>query len=140
MGLDHGIVLSMKSDLEEDEIVLYGFEYRKVSFVQGFMEREINIDNGEQKDIPSETFLKFLQDLTEVKYREDDEVSLKKLPPTSGFFYGARDIDEYYYEDVSMVLDDMRKIQDAIKNKENKIFEEANNLNLEFKISYWCSY
>lgn len=39
-----------------------------------------------------------------------------------------------------MVLDDMRKIQDAIKNKENKIFEEANNLKLEFKISYWCSY
>ena len=42
---------------------------------------------------------------------EAEEIAIKLLPNTEGFFYGSQEYDEYYYEDVEKLIDDLQRMK-----------------------------
>lgn len=52
--------------------------------------------------------------------RNDEEVAKKLLPPQAGFFFGATEIAEWYWEDMEYTRDALKKLLDTYEKKSIK--------------------
>lgn len=84
-----------KEKLTENEL---GY-FRKVNFLVGFFDYE---DNCSYKVIDKDELQALKECCESVLHKEDDPAEV--LPTQEGFFFGSTDYDEYYYEDVEVVL------------------------------------
>ena len=67
----------------------------------------------------SRTDLENLRDICKLvlQNKDDQETILAYLPPTSGFFFGSTDINEYFFQDVEQTLDMLNNVLDNPKYK-----------------------
>ena len=107
MGLDQKINVTLKGG---QECELY---YRKVNFLRGYIIQNTALtddSNGDVVSIP----LSVIQNLYEkcnIVLNNRDKAE-EKLPCKGGFFFGAYDYNEYYFDDVEIVRDDMKWVLD----------------------------
>ena len=90
-------------------------------------------DNCQSIRVSRETLVQ-LRDATKkvLSMRNDitaEEEAELYLPPTSGFFFGSTNIDEYYYQDLEHTLEGLNNIL-------NKIPEEDHNTNFIYQASW----
>lgn len=124
MGLDQRItVLTTNQDntLSSNEYWL-----RKVNSLQGYFENKYQTQNVVEHRFDLEDVQELIE-LTQkiLEHPNDTDYINSVLPPTSGFFYGSTEIDEYFFEDMK----DINEIMTEIKN--------TPNIN---RLLYWCWY
>lgn len=119
MGLDQYI-----EHVDLDEELFY---YRKVNQLQNYFEDKHDIDNC-GKVILTENIVKdILNRVNQVL--ENNELAEELFPTTNGFFYGGTDYDEYYYNIIKVIKENMNKLL-------NDYSEDLSN----GKIYYTCWY
>ena len=109
--------------------------WRKANAIHGWFIN--NCADGEDNCLPirvSRETLVQLRDATKkvLSMRNDitaEEEAELYLPPTSGFFFGSTNIDEYYYQDLEHTLEGLNNIL-------NKIPEEDHNTNFIYQASW----
>lgn len=83
-----------------------------------------NVQNGVdecQKSYVSEDKLKELyklvQNVLKIKGNKDEKAMVEELlPPTSGFFFGSTEIDEYFWEDLESTIEQLKPEIEDIEN------------------------
>ena len=116
MGLDQWINVQYYG--ESGEHLETSFYYRKVNFLRKWFE-----DNG--MDIESDCDIYYIDIMDIIALKDDCETVLENpsyakyvLPTTSGLFFGSTDYDEYYFNDVKKVLNDINEILDLYEHEE----------------------
>lgn len=127
MGLDQKIILFKKQKNNNNLYERKEYYFRKVNCLQGYFEREIDIQNCDIKGISKEHIEK-IQDITNyiLNNKNDIEYINENFPTTQGFFYGSYEIDNDYFEDIAYI---------------NEIINEIlENFDSEDYLFYWCWY
>lgn len=62
--------------------------------------------------------------------REDEEVAKELLPPESGFFFGATEIGDWYWEDLEYTRDSLR---DLLKAHKEKSMVDGRDVSIDFE-------
>lgn len=116
MGLD---MYLYKKELDE---VAY---WRKANAIHGWI---INYTNSEDNCKPIELTQRDLHVLLEtcIEVLADNEKAKDLLPPTSGFFFGSGEIDDWYWQDIKYT-----------KAKLDDILETSNE---DTMFTYWASW
>jgi len=97
--------------------------WRKANQIHGWFVNTVQNGVDDQREYPvSREQLKELKALCEEALKNKDKAG-EILPPTSGFFFGSYEVDEYYFKDC----------EDTIK-----IIDEALELPEEWDIIYSC--
>lgn len=105
MGLDQWIKYTDENGKEEE---IY---FRKVNFLRKFFEETTDLneeDNYKEVEVPKEA-LQELKDRCK-KVIANNDLADEILPTVSGFFFGSTNYDEWYFEDVSYVLEEISPI------------------------------
>jgi hypothetical protein len=66
-------------------------------------------DNCQQVYVTREQLTELLNTCRQVK-EGGREVALELLPPTSGFFFGSYDIDEWYWQDIDDTIEQLERV------------------------------
>ena len=92
--------------------------FRKFNALQNYFEEKFNLDNCEKVIMEDYIYEDLLDRTTKVltahqqkTQTEAEEIAIKLLPNTEGFFYGSQEYDEYYYEDVEKLIDDLQRMK-----------------------------
>jgi hypothetical protein len=77
-----------------------------------------NLAGGEDNCKPMYVSTEHLQELlttckTVLEYHTEEK-ALELLPPTSGFFFGSMDIDEWYWQDLQYTVTELEKVLDKV--------------------------
>lgn len=107
MGLDMFLFNSNKKEI--------GY-WRKANAVHGYIVKHFadNVDNCEPVRLSRENLAQLRKDcLIVIADKHRVETAKTILPPTSGFFFGSTEIDEYYYEDLIQTVDLLDKVLDS---------------------------
>ena len=109
------------SDQEIENILYFTSElayFRKFNALQNYFEKKFNLDNCEKVIMEDYIYEDLLDRTTKVlnahqqkTQTEAEEIAIKLLPNTEGFFYGSQEYDEYYYEDVEKLIDDLQRMK-----------------------------
>lgn len=103
--------IGLPPEIEIDELRGDVGYWRKANAIHGWFVNNVQagVDDCNHYDVSREQ-LKQLRDICAdiLAHRDSSEstaeimtgYSLAKLPPTSGFFFGSNDIDEWYYKDL----------------------------------------
>lgn len=70
-------------------------------------------DNCQEMYVDTETITDLINTLKKVVKAKDDSVSSELLPTGSGFFFGSKEYDEYYYEECERTLNELSDIIDS---------------------------
>ena len=88
--------------------------WRKVNAIHGWF---INNSGAEDNCTPIHVSMSDLHalrdDVQKLLDEGKEEAVMKLLPPTSGFFFGSTEVDEYYWESLK---DTLTKLNDIIDN------------------------
>ncbi|MDT2914439.1 hypothetical protein [Lactococcus lactis] len=109
------------SDQEIENMLYFTSElayFRKFNALQNYFEKKFNLDNCEKVIMEDYIYEDLLDRTTKVlnahqqkTQTEAEEIAIKLLPNTEGFFYGSQEYDEYYYEDVEKLIDDLQRMK-----------------------------
>jgi len=116
MGLDMWL-----NDKDGNEIMYW----RKANQIRGwFVGHDIIQDDDDC--VKRLVTLQDLKDLIEdcKKVLEDHSLAEELLPPTYGFFFGADEIDEYYFEDLQSTVDKLEPIVQAADEHSHFIYSD----------------
>ncbi len=106
MGLDMWLTKRKKST--RDDNLMY---WRKANQIRGwFCDNLDGFTDCAPIVVPKEKLEELLNVCEEVLAVRTEENSKWLLPTTEGFFFGSTDYDEYYYDDVEMTAETLRKL------------------------------
>ena len=110
MGLDQWIIVGFK-DYNEKQ-----YYYRKVNFLRGYFVENTELtdeSNCENVDVPIECIKRLYLKCKEVLENKDS--AQDELPVKGGFFFGGCEYDDWYFEDIENVKNDIKEILDKEK-------------------------
>jgi hypothetical protein len=99
-----------------EESVAY---WRKSNAIHMWFVDNVQEGNDDCKDyyVDTDKLNELLKIVSEVLDKHDNEYAMKRLPPTEGFFFGSKEIDEYYWVDLTYTKDILVKaLEDKEKN------------------------
>ena len=103
-------ITESNDDYRAERVIFNVAYWRKANAIHGWFVQ--NIQEG--KDECQKTYVKReqLKELIEVckQVQENHKKAKKLLPPTSGFFFGSTDVDEYYFEDLENTVKQLEKV------------------------------
>ena len=105
MGLD----ISFYKEVRQRSEVAY---FRKVNFIVEYF----NLDNCVDHVCSVDELTTLVERCKKVLEAKSEEVSKQELPTFDGFFCGATEYDDNYYQDVENV---MNKVQNILDNKQD---------------------
>ena len=84
--------------------------WRKANAIHGWIVE--NVQDGEDDCKEYEVTTEQLQELVDAckKALADRENAAEILPPTSGFFFGGKELDDWYWENLQMTVDGLSKV------------------------------
>ena len=84
--------------------------WRKANAIHGWIVE--NVQDGEDDCKEYEVTIEQLQELVDACKRAlaDRENAAEILPPTSGFFFGGKELDDWYWENLQMTIDGLSKV------------------------------
>ena len=103
---------SSKNGGLEEEIAYW----RKANWFHGWFVNELAGGKDECQPIPvskedlEELLKRINKILDETDKNKREELAMQLLPPTSGFFFGSYDLDEYYWGSLSKTKDTIEEI------------------------------
>lgn len=116
MGLD--MWLTKRKKVTPDDELIY---WRKANQIRGWFYNNIDgFKDNESVVIPKEKLEELLHVCETVLEYKSEKVSKELLPTTDGFFFGSRDYNEWYYEDVEETAS---KLRDILKNVDFNKYE-----------------
>ena len=141
MGLDQSIRRVQDHDREETDVMstVPGEYYymRKHNHIQQWIEDNVGFpENCENTYMTLEELQKLVGDLKEVmsaytdSHDEGAEVAKEKMPTSTGFFFGDASYDDYYFNKISLDLENLETMLDKAEN------DAAKGENVKF--AYWC--
>lgn len=95
--------------------------WRKANAVHGYIVKHFadNVDNCEPVRLSRENLAQLRKDcLIVIADKHRIETANTILPPTSGFFFGSTEIDDYYYDDLMETV----KIIDSALDSKTRVF------------------
>lgn len=101
MGLD------MYLYRKETEEVAY---WRKANAIHGWFMQFTDEDNCTPVKIDMSALIELRDDCQKVIDEGTVETAMELLPPTSGFFFGSTEIDEWYWSDIKTTLEKLNDI------------------------------
>ena len=101
MGLDQYWLVKEQNEEGEDEY-LDIHTHRKFNALQGFMQEEWAAQ-GNEEDFNCQN----LEITSEILNKLEERTNTDTLKPTSGFFFGSTEKDDWYYEDLKHLKDDV---------------------------------
>lgn len=107
--------------------------WRKANAIHNWFVKNVQNDEDDcgRYKVELKDFEKLLSDIKKVLNDKSDDykVALELLPPTSGFFFGGTDIDEYYFTYLKDTKEICEKVIREIKeiNEEEDIKKENKN-------------
>lgn len=116
MGLDMWL-----NDKDGKEIMYW----RKANQIRGWLVGH-GIIFDEDNCVDRLVTLQNLKDLVEdcKKVLADHSLAESLMPPTSGFFFGGDEVDEYYFEDLQETVDKLEPIVQAADEHSHFIYED----------------
>ena len=112
----------MMDAMEIDDLDTYELGYwRKANQIRGWFNEQMKgkLVNCGLHYVPKQK----LQELKETceKVLADESLALELLPPTSGFFFGGDEIDEWYFQDLK---DTIEIVDKALKTDNDVVYTE----------------
>jgi hypothetical protein len=101
MGLD------MYLYRKETEEVAY---WRKANAIHGWFMQFTDEDNCTPVKIDMAALVELRDNCQKVVDEGTVETAMELLPPTSGFFFGSTEIDEWYWSDIKTTLEKLNEI------------------------------
>ena len=105
MGLDQFIIVENEGCKEEFA------SFRKVNALQGYMERNYNVENTIFFPLTIEIIEEIIQVVNEVI--NDPSLAESNFPTCSGFFYGSLEYDEYYYSSLKDIKCEFERLHNS---------------------------
>ena len=127
LGLD-GFECSNSPSLTVDLTVAY---WRKANAIHRWFVSKVqdNVDNCEKHYVTREALEALLRDCKEVmayKDRGDEKkIAMSTLPPQEGFFFGSTDINDGYYQDVEITINQIEQILENPKLKDFEFYYQS---------------
>jgi hypothetical protein len=92
------------------EIVEHCGDWRKANSIHGWIVKNVqdNIDECQESYFPNEKLTE-LRDVCK-KVLKNKNLADKLLPPTSGFFFGSSEVNEWYEEDLQDTIEIINKL------------------------------
>lgn len=121
MGLDQLINIHYNNGNHEE------YYYRKVNWLRNWIIKNTGHDdsvNCEPINLTKENIQSLLNDCNYVL--ENRKEANKTLPTVNGFFFGSTDYDEYYYDDV-----------EEVKNNMNDLLDNWNDISQVEYVDWW---
>ena len=115
MGLDMYLVKT--ADEQKFEEVAY---WRKANQIRGWFAEHLEGFEDNQRTEVSKQELAELVDLCK-KVLKDHRYT-KKLPPTSGFFFGSSDVDDYYFAKIEDTIGMVQRVIDETDWDTEKVY------------------
>ena len=96
--------------------------YRKVNFLVQFVQSKMDHQMEDCEHVP--LTIEQLTDLQDKckKVLDDHSKANDLLPTCSGFFFGGTNYDEYYFQEVQQVYDDVSELLGEMKEGETATF------------------
>lgn len=121
---DKELYFKLKSDFNADNFVDPETPFAVIQFIVGYWRKANaihrwfvnNIQNGDDdcgEYHVSREDLKQLKCLC-IEVLEDNSKAMQLLPPSSGFFFGSTDIDEWYLSDLKYTVDIIEKLENHL--------------------------
>ena len=80
--------------------------WRKANAIHGWIMNHTKvIDNGTPVPLTKQDLYELREVCIKVLTSHTEEAAFELLPPTSGFFFGSTEVDEWYWSDVSDTID-----------------------------------
>ena len=91
--------------------------WRKANHIHAFFIDRCGDEGGyhncREMHVDTETITDLINKLKKVVKAKDDSVSNELLPTAPGFFWGATEYDEYYYEECERTLNELSDLVDS---------------------------
>jgi hypothetical protein len=108
MGLD------MYLYRKETEEIAY---WRKANAIHGWFINNANVvDDCTPIHVTRQDIIQLRDDCQKVIDEGTTETAWELLPPTSGFFFGSREIDDWYWDDIKSTLEKLNRIIDETED------------------------
>jgi hypothetical protein len=112
MGLD---MYLFRREIEE---VAY---WRKANAIHGWFMKLADVDDCSPVRVHKSALIELRNDCQKVLDEGTIETAMELLPPTSGFFFGSSEIDDWYWEDIKETVTKLNEIID--NSTEDQEFE-----------------
>lgn len=113
---------------------IYGFEvsrcvayWRKANAIhQWFVDNcQDGEDDCKEYYVGRESLHELLKLCQEVKAKHDPELAGEALPPQQGFFFGSTEIDQWYWKDIDLTIDQLTRILNDERLNEYDFYYQA---------------
>ena len=103
--------ISESNDDYGAERVIFNVAYwRKANAIHGWFVQNVQkgVDECQKSYVKREQLKELIKVCKDIQ--ENHKKAKKLLPPTSGFFFGSTDVDEYYFEDLENTIKQLEKV------------------------------
>jgi hypothetical protein len=111
MGLD---MYLYRKKVEVEEVSYW----RKANAIHGWFMQFTDIDNCTPVPITKENLVDLRDTCAEVLRIGTVEAAEELLPPTAGFFFGSREVDEWYWQGIKNTIATLNDIIDTSTDEE----------------------